>query len=84
MWITKYALTQGIEVLEVEEPSQTQPSIITVQRPGRFTEYYHGQGNDWHLSEKAALERAEIMRNKKIISLEKQIKKLKTLKLEVK
>lgn len=75
VWITKYALTSGIFAGNAEQDS---PSMISLKRPGRMQEYFHG--NDWHDSERGAISRAEEMRVKKIASLRKSIAKLEKLK----
>jgi len=51
--------------------------MAIVKEDGSFSQYYHGK--DWHLSEELAKCQAEIMRVKKIKSLERQIEKLKNM-----
>jgi hypothetical protein len=41
--------------------------------------YFHGEGREWHRTEKAAKAKATEMRDKKIKSLTKQIIKLKSM-----
>jgi hypothetical protein len=82
-WATKYALTSGIEKVEAEDPATTDhPSMLVIRPEGVMGcgQYYHGEGNDWHRSEKAAKERAEFIREKKIAALKKQIAKLDKMK----
>lgn len=80
VWITKYALTEGILVFEATQ-SESSPSMIVLRRGSGYTqEYFHG--NDWHPTWEAALERAEKMRAAKLLSLEKQRKKLMNLVFE--
>ena len=76
VWITKYALTQGILEREVELPLRDYPTMIKVCD----LEYYHG--SEWHVTRKAALIEAEQMRGRKIKSLERQLTKLKKLSFE--
>ena len=75
VWITKYALTQGIIETEAEEVSD---NMIRV--PGRFAAYFHGEGKDWHKTLESAKDRAEITRYKKIQTLFLQCEKLRKLK----
>lgn len=43
-------------------------------------EYYHGEGDEWHLTKEAAIKKAEEMRAEKIESLKNQIAKLEKRK----
>lgn len=72
LFITKYALTNGIE--EVEGTLDRG----CASTHDRFTRYFYG--NDWHLTREKAITRAEQMRVSKIASLKKQITKLEGLK----
>jgi hypothetical protein len=76
VWITKYALTEGI--LEVDG-KQCREGMISVKptKPGYLTTYFYG--NDWHRTREDAIARAEVMRAKKIASLRKSITKMETL-----
>lgn len=77
VWITKYALTEGVLVFD-GSVSESYPTMVTIRRsPAHYWETFHG--NDWHTTWEAALERAEQMRAAKLLSLEKQRKKLMTL-----
>ena len=73
VYITKYALTSGIEEIEVELCSDS------MVRDMAHSRYFHGDGKDWHRSLESAKTKAEEMRNKKIASLKKQIDKLERL-----
>ena len=77
LFITKYALSCGIE--EVEGIiSEHFPTMCSYQTPGGYVNHAHR--NDWHTCKKNATAMAEEMRDKKIASLRKQIKKLEGLK----
>ena len=78
-FITKYALTQSIYELDVEQCIDISPN--TVKGPGVF-DTYHGEGLNWHRTREGALACAEAMRVKKIASLKKSIKKMEALKFE--
>lgn len=72
VWITKYALTDGIKELEVKQ-SEEYPDMV---KGGlEYDSYYHGEGREWHKTYESAVARAEEMRLKKIDSLKKQIAK---------
>lgn len=77
-WLTKNALTQGIEVVDAVVCSGTNDKMIA------YGNHLYAFGNDWHRSLEAALERAETMRVAKIVSLKKNIIKLEKLKINTK
>ena len=79
VWITKYALTKGIFVTEVEPPSGTTEMVVEKPANG-FSQYYHGEGREWHRAEFSAVSRANQMRDDKILSLKKQLARLEKLK----
>ena len=81
VYITKYALTKGIEEKEVEICSDIDENMVKVIGV-RFSECYFGEGNQWHRTLQSAIKRAEEMRIKKINSLKKQITKLENMKFE--
>lgn len=78
VWITKYALTEGIQLVDAEW-SPAFPSMVSYGGEGLCRQNAHGEGNDWHRTPKAAVRRAEEMRRKKIASLRKQIVKLEAM-----
>lgn len=81
VWITKYALTQGIRVVEnAKHCADISPNMIAVRHSGGLTEHFHG--TDWHRTKEAAVEKATIMRYAKIMSLKRQIAKLESLKFD--
>jgi hypothetical protein len=73
VYITKYALTKGI--FELDAVQTDNPGMISSL--GQWTNYYHKP--DWHTSKSSAINRAEDMREAKIKSLEKQLKKIKDI-----
>lgn len=77
VWVTKYALTNGI--IEGEGRTISENSIEFNNEKHNDAWFY---GNDWHTDRNNAVKKAEEMRLKKIISLQKQIKKLEGLKFE--
>jgi len=72
VWITKYALTEGITCRKAE-------IVDDVAR------YNHQRISkpDWYLTQKEAIKRAEGMRDKKIKSLKKSLAKMEGLKFEM-
>lgn len=76
VWITRWALTKGIQKQEVELSNSGEMGSY---RPvGYFCDVYI-HGNDFCLTEEAARTRANEMVAKKIISTEKTLAKLKNL-----
>lgn len=75
-WVTKYALTQGI--LKVDGKVDGEYALML-----EFGEQDYAHSNNWHRTEKAALERAEEMRISKIASLKKSLAKMESLKIKV-
>jgi hypothetical protein len=73
VYITKYALSQGILTAEAKECSQT--GMVNCVDLGIF----HGYDKNWTDSKEKALEIAKEMKQKKIASLQKQIRKLEKL-----
>lgn len=79
VWITKYALTQGIYSYGYATVCNATGTMIeVVNKTGFGHNYYHKP--DWHETEEEAIARAEEMRLKKIKSLEKQLAKFKEMK----
>ena len=79
VWITKYALTDGIIENDAEVCIDTDATgnMIVCDRV-----YFHGEGREWHRTKESAIQKAEEMRQKKIASLKKQIEKLEGMKFE--
>lgn len=81
VYITKYALTQGIIKLKGTRVCDDVKGVVIKVKSdkiGGFDTYYHG--GEWHATFTSAKIFADKMRLKKILSLNKQIKKLKSLK----
>jgi len=78
VFITKYALTNGIE--EVELDVKENPEHFKKSCYGKWKGYSQGFYNDdFHLTKEEALIDAEKRRKKKIESLKKQIQKLERM-----
>jgi len=81
VWITKYALTQGILEDYVVVCHDTDKNMVKIAG-GSWTDIFHGEGKEWHRTKESAIKCAEEMRLKKISSVEKQLQKLKDMKFE--
>ena len=75
IWITKYALTSGLEEVELV-------SIKGVWAHARWPQGLNGEvslaRSEWEATKEEALARAEKMRKDRLASLRKQIAKLET------
>lgn len=81
VWVTKYALSRGIERIErVYFILQGDGDIYSGPRPVADGRWFFGEGSEWHRTESAAIVRAEEMRKAGIASLKKQIARLESLK----
>lgn len=78
-FITKYALTSGIQEVGGCQKYYSEPKMISFKN-GFCTNYFHKPY--WHESIDEAKKHADKMRIKKIESLEKQLAKLRSLKFE--
>lgn len=76
VYVTKYALTQGIEEKEVVDCFDISP-VMVKEAKSSFAVTYHN--NEWYYTKEKASARADEMRINKIKSLEKQLNKLKNL-----
>lgn len=76
VWVTKYALTTGIQEMEVEDTHYA-GMVTTTQR---WRQCFHGEGREWCSTREEACRVADAMRIKKIAALRKQIAKLEQLK----
>lgn len=80
VWITKYALTSGIQERRLLEVC-SERMITVVPPPGEYgCIFFHKP--DWHDTKAEAVAQAEKMRVKKLASLEKQIAQLTALRFE--
>ncbi len=77
VYITKYALTSGIEYIEASK-AEFSPSMVT----SASNSMCHFHGDEWHTSFQSAKAKAESMRDNRIKSLNKQLNKLHAMKFE--
>lgn len=77
-WVTKYALTTGIEKVNAEWCADISESMIVYGNVyGRRLLTAHGK--DWHRTPEEAIARAKEMRDAKIAAMQKQIAKLERM-----
>ena len=83
VWITKYALSDGIEQINSENMKMfgIEGGYLSFCRYAGSVPEVYSKGN-WHKTKEAAIAKAEEMRQKKIASLKKQIEKLEGMKFE--
>lgn len=79
VWITKYALTQGVFIRDVEDCGDG----MVADHSTRYVAYYHREGRDWHRTRKSAIDRVEEMRGDAIAAAQRKLDKLKKLRVEV-
>ena len=78
VWITKYALTSGIEFSDQAEASASSDRGITMPVTSRCMRQFFW-GDEWHTSFDAAMVRVEKMIARREKSLRKSLAKLQTL-----
>lgn len=74
-WVTQYALTDGIIVVNGEVCNDINSGMLSYGD----NDNYYAHGNNWHRTQESAIKRAEEMRDKKICSLKRQITKLENM-----
>jgi len=81
-WVTKYALTTGIQKVIGSVRHETSSGMLSY--PGECRDWpVSVHGKDWHRTPEAALARAEEMRKAKIASLKKSLAKLESMMFSV-
>jgi hypothetical protein len=78
-WVTKYALTDGILKMQVEDCFDTSPDMVK-KINGPANTFFHG--NDWHRSHEEAIARAKEMQAAKLKSIDKQRARIAALTFE--
>lgn len=82
VYITKHALTSGIQEARDAQICRTvSESMIQVPSLG-WNAYFHGEGKQWHRTREGAVAKAKEMQAAKIRSLEKSLKKIKTMRFD--
>lgn len=75
VYVTRYALTKGIQK-RIVKLTHT-PEMVGDSKESHL--FYHGEGDDWHYTLKAAIKRANEMKRKKVENLKKQLYKIEAL-----
>ena len=78
VYITKWALTEGI----MEKEAEVNPDFPTFASVNGYVVAFHGEGREWHRTRESAVEQAEKMRKRKILSLKNQLDRLEKLTFE--
>ena len=77
VFISKYALTQGIFEVEVDE-CEGVPGMVADR--SLFVSHYRRP--DWHLTREEAVDRARVMQATKLGALRRQMRKIEALMFE--
>jgi hypothetical protein len=80
-WVTKYALTEGILKLQVEDCFDISADMVKKVN-GQHLMTYHAK--EWHRTHQDAIDRAKQMQAAKLRSIDKQRKRIADLSFEVK
>lgn len=75
VWVTKYALTSGIQEHDVEDDGGNMVRV----RGAQCAQYFHGEGREWHRTCEGAIAKAREMRDAKIAALARQMEKLRAM-----
>jgi len=83
-YVIKYALTKGIMEKQMEfcfvDPLNKEEDTNMVKCvDSTYPTYYHGEGKEWCKTREHAVECANKIRDKKIVTLKRNIEKLKKL-----
>ena len=84
VWITKYALTRGIEEITSDDVSrmfiEENGDLVMYGKSGMFPVRYNA--DNYSLDKQSAIQKAKEMRQNKIASLKKKIEKLEKMRFE--
>jgi len=80
IYVTKYAFKKGIVAVEGEILER---GMVRITWDGHFYDYLHHEGKDWARTESEARDIVKTMQAKRIISLSKQLEKLRNLEVKV-
>jgi len=79
IYVTKYALSNGIQEVDADIDDDKGMALYKAEET-IYTQYVHLPF--YHLSKESAIAHAEELRAKKLKSLEKSIKKIKSIKFD--
>lgn len=77
IWNTVNCLTSGIT--EHEATACGKGRVEISRHKLVYPTYLHGEGKDWHRTEKSAINRANEVKLRKLQSLDKQVKKISSI-----
>ena len=77
-WASKYALTLGVEELQMATDPEY-PGMASVRPRVGCGRCFHGEGLEWHRTREEAVARAKVVRDKMVKNLEKKIAKLRAM-----
>ena len=80
IFITKHLFTKGIIERDVE-PTQASSELVKY-KGAHSSEYYYGEGLQWHRTREGAIERANKLRAAEIKKLQNRINKLNQMTFE--
>lgn len=81
-YVTKYALTEGILKMLVEDCFDTSPDMVRKVN-GKYLTTFHGENREWHRTLEGAVKRAKEMQAAKLKSIDKQRARIAALTFEV-
>jgi len=81
IWCTKWLFTTGIMELEAIDCGNGMVKVILTDKT-YFPYCLHGEGREWHKTRESAVAKADEMRIKKLMALDKQMKKIAAMKFE--
>ncbi len=81
VWITKYALTQGVYTIEGQIDDQDLTVFCQDIEPDRYFTFYHKPF--WHESEEAARAHFDKLKAARIASLKKSLRKTEMLEFKM-
>ena len=83
IWNTKYCLTVGITVHEIDCLPDSDLLMVEDGLGLRGITSLYKEGKTWHRTEEAAVDRAEELKIAKLQSLDKEVKKISALVFSV-
>ena len=81
-YITKWLFSEGVIRTRLGLSGHNIDCVCLVDI-NRFL-FLFGEGKDWHRTKESALERARVLREKKVKSLKKQLEKVQNMSFDIK
>lgn len=83
VYITKYALTKGIQKCEVRGDCDSKKAVVTVVWEGGLNGVAYFHKPYWHTTKEDAVIHARFMRDNKVASMRRQMEKLHNLEFDL-